>query len=96
MQRRYLIPLLTLVLAGGSALAAAKDAPAPAPATISLTRAIEIAEQHIGGQAVEASLDHGPGGPRYEVDVRKGTREYEVHVDAASGKVIAAAPDLME
>jgi uncharacterized membrane protein YkoI len=89
-------PLLLLFLACSAMAQDIPSAPHLDETDIGLTKAVDIAERHIEGKAVEASLGHGNSGPRYEVDVMKGEREYEVHIDARSGKVLGAAPDLFD
>ena len=88
--------LIPLALSAGTVFA--QDTPPPAAALpgISLSRAIEIAEKHLGGNATEASLNQTGHGPRYEVDVQKGLREYEVYIDANTGQVIGAAPEVID
>lgn len=62
-------------------------------AKITLGQAIDAAEKHQGGKAVEAGLDKDNSQLSYEVDVVKGNQVYDVKVDAISGKVISSHED---
>lgn len=77
----------TQVRAGSGELKAAADA------KISLTQAIQAAEAHQGGKAIEASIDDDSFSPAYEVSVAKDDRVFDVQVDAVSGKVLGARED---
>lgn len=57
-------------------------------AKISLTEAIQIAEKHVGGKAIEADLDRENGKAVYDVSVIKAEREHEVRLDAVTGDVL--------
>lgn len=57
-----------------------------------LVAAIAIAEQHIGGKAIEASVDHEHGAVRFEVAVAKDDTAHKVKIDGASGKILKVAP----
>lgn len=98
MQRQHPRQLLAgLALLCGVAIAQDRPATAlPAETKISLSQAIAIAEKHLDGQAIEASLEHSAAGLRYEIEIQKGSREYEVHIDATSGKVLGTAPQLFD
>lgn len=56
---------------------------------IGVTRAVAIAENQLMGRATEADLESKGSRVFYEVDVVKGGKQYEVHIDARSGKVLA-------
>jgi uncharacterized membrane protein YkoI len=60
---------------------------------ITLQQAIELAQQHQGGQAFEASIDDDSFKPVYEVSVVKDNRVYDVWVDGVEGKVLRARED---
>lgn len=62
-------------------------------AAISLTQAVQAAEQQVHGQAVRAELEHGKKGWVFDVEVVAGTTTYDVAVDAAKGTVLASAQD---
>lgn len=65
-----------------------------AQAKISLTQAVDAAQQHAGGgRATKAELERHKGKPAYEVEVVKGTDVTNVIVDAADGNVIASMAD---
>jgi len=90
--------ITTLVLAGlgGGAFAASaeqNDALGINDAGISLTQAIDAAEQHVGGKASEAEYEHEDGRAVFEVEVVKGNEVMDVEIDPANGNVLAAAKD---
>jgi len=64
-----------------------------AQAKISLVQAIQVAEQHIGGKAASARLEHEHGKFVYEVEVLRGEQATDVKVDIADGKVLSAKAD---
>lgn len=64
-----------------------------AEAKLSLIKAIQTAEAHQGGKAIEASLDDDSFSPTYEVEVMKDQRLYDVRVDAVSGDVMGVRED---
>lgn len=66
---------------------------AAADAKISLIKAIETAEAHQGGKAIEASFDDDSFSPTYEVELVKDTSLYDVRVDAVNGKVLGVRED---
>ena len=81
-------------------LPAAPVAPVAAPAaypqaTISLEQAIAIAEKHIsGGKVKDVELDYEWGRMVYEMEVMApGWREYDVVIDATTGKVLSSRLD---
>jgi uncharacterized membrane protein YkoI len=69
------------------------DAEAIQHAGISLTQAIQAAEQHLHGKAVRAEFEHGKKGWVFDVEVVADSRTYDVAVDPAKGTVIAAQAD---
>ena len=75
---------------------AAPAAPAAYPqATISLEQAIAIAEKNIsGGKVKDVELDYEWGRMVYEMEVMApGWREYDVVIDATTGKVLSSRLD---
>lgn len=71
----------------------AKDLRLLDEAKISLTAAIEIAEKHVGGKAIEADLDRENGKAVYDVSVIKAQKEYDVRLDAVTGEVLRVKED---
>ena len=70
-----------------------REAQGLAQAKVSLAQAVQAAEQHVGGKAASARLEHEQGGYFYEVEVLHGDKATDVKVDAADGKVIGAKAD---
>jgi Predicted membrane protein len=62
-------------------------------AKISLTQAINVAEQHTAGKATRADLEHHKGILSYDIEVLNGTKVFDVKVDAAKGTVISSNED---
>lgn len=62
--------------------------------TISLTEAIALAEEHIGGRAFAAEVDDDSFAPRFEVTVTKDGKVFDVHVDGEKGEVLGSREDL--
>jgi uncharacterized membrane protein YkoI len=63
-----------------------------APAKVSADRARQIAQQLVpGGAVTETDLDHEHGRAVWEVDLTKNNRDYDVHIDAATGKIIGVS-----
>lgn len=88
----------TLLALGAGTAAYAKggsnDAVADlARARITLAQAVAAAEQHAGGKATKAELEHRKGKTAFEVEVVKGNAVSNVIVDAADGKVLATKVD---
>lgn len=76
-----------------NALADADDIKAAAQAKISLVQAIQAAEKHQGGKAIDASIDDDSFSPTYEVSVVKDDKLFDVRVDAVNGAVLGARED---
>lgn len=94
---RAIIAAAILALGAGTA-AYAKDRGNDAisdlaQARITLAQAVAAAEQHAGGRATKAELEHRKGGTAFEVEVVKGGAVSNVIVDATDGKVLAAKAD---
>lgn len=62
-------------------------------AKISLTQAIEIAEQHVGGKAIRAGLEDENGTPVYGIEVGSDLQTTDVKVDVSDGKILSAQAD---
>ncbi|AWS41479.1 PepSY domain-containing protein [Streptosporangium subroseum] len=78
----------TITSAAGTVTATAAAAPAGA-ATISYSRALQIAKKRVPGARVtkaEREVEHGYRTWKFEL--RKGGREYEVYVSTKTGKII--------
>jgi uncharacterized membrane protein YkoI len=76
-----------------AALADQDDIRLLAETRITLIEAIEIAQNHQGGQAYEATLDDDRFAPEYEVNVVVDNVSYEVTVDGVTGEVRNAKED---
>lgn len=61
---------------------------------ISLIQAIQAAEKHQSGKAIDASLDDDSFKPAYEVSVVKDDRIFDVQVDGVTGEVLGAREDI--
>lgn len=97
--------ILTLSFAigaiGAMALAGTTDAFANAAedkmllekADLTLRDAIEKAEAHQNGEAVDAEIDNEKGVTVFEVTVLSGDTLYDIVIDAKSGDVIRSAPE---
>ncbi len=77
-----------------NALADAEDVQAASQAKISLVQAIQLAEKHQGGKAIDASIDDDSFSPTYEVSVVKDAKLYDVRIDAVKGTVLGAREDM--
>lgn len=62
--------------------------------TISLTEAITLAEEHVGGRAFAAEVDDDSFSPRFEVTVTKDGKVFDVQVDGEKGEVLDSREDL--
>jgi uncharacterized membrane protein YkoI len=85
-------PVIILAASAGLAISAAAladqdDIRLLAETRVTLIEAIEIAQNHQGGQAYEATLDDDSFTPEYEVNVVVDNVSYEVTVDGVSGEV---------
>lgn len=85
--------VVSIIALTTQAHADAEDIRAASEAKISLVKAIQNAESHQGGKAIDASIDDDSFSPTYEVTVVKDDRVYDVRVDAVSGGVIGARED---
>ena len=96
--KRLQLPLAAglTAIAIGSAYAAApaeNDALSIAGAKIDLAKAIQAAEQHVGGKAAKAEYERHKGQWVFDVEVVKDRKVMDVKVNAADGKVISATED---
>ena len=67
------------------------DALAITKAKISLTQAINVADQHVHGKASQAEYENSKLGWVYDVEVVSGAKVFDVKVDGAKGTVISSA-----
>lgn len=99
MKRKTKLSLIAVALSASalSAYAAsgalANDSLAVAEATIPLSQAVTIAEQHVQGKASKAEFEETRNGLAYDVEVIKGNTAFDVKVDAHKGTVLASAED---
>jgi hypothetical protein len=87
----------TIALLGGSTVAAlaAPNQPTNSGAMkITKGRAVAIAKHRIpGGRVTEVEVEREHGGTFFEVELVKRHREYEVVINASTGKVVSAHRD---
>ena len=99
MKQRLAAAIVVTVVAaaiGGvayGARASESDVLAFAKARISLTQAIAIAEQSVGGKAAKAGFEHTSQKRTYEVEIVKDGKVMDVKVDADTGNVISSSDD---
>ncbi|HEY8905535.1 MAG TPA: PepSY domain-containing protein [Rhodoferax sp.] len=87
---------VTLVAIGVAACAAKnmENEAAILPATkITLSQAVNTAEQHAGGHAIRAELEKSKTGLTYNVEVINGASIFDVKVNPDKGTVIASTAD---
>lgn len=60
---------------------------------ISYEKARDIAAKEVGGYAEDVDFEYELGRAVFEVDVRKENQEYNVKIDAKTGKVLSARRD---
>jgi len=72
--------------------AAERGAAARSP-EIGADKARELAEKAVGGQAGKVELEREWGKTYYDVDVYRDHREYDVHIDAYTGKTLKSSLD---
>lgn len=95
-QLYWILPAAFFATAIGSAyavVATENDALDIAAAKISMTRAVTIAEQQVGGKAVRAEYEYHKGQRVFDIEVVRGKEVMDVKVDAVSGNVISAVAD---
>ena len=81
------------VLAAHASKSVENDALAIKKTGITLTQAIQAAEQHVHGKAVKAEFEHGKNGWVFDVEVVAESKTYDVAVDPAKGTVLTAQED---
>jgi len=98
--KKWIISLGIVAALGGSTAAFAAGASgsgtsaASSTSNIGLMKAKEIALQKVAGTLDSIELEHKHGKAYYEVEIVKADRtESEVHVDAATGKVLKVIAD---
>ncbi|MET0406468.1 MAG: PepSY domain-containing protein [Cystobacter sp.] len=99
MRMNNLLPTFVLMIglaAGAASASKAGEIKMLAQTKISLQQAIDAAQRHQGGQALEASLDDDSFKPVYEVTLVKDSRVYDVWVDGVDGKVVGAREDVKD
>lgn len=84
----YLPIAAAAALLAVSASAAAQTA---ASNPIGVSRAVALAEERTGAGAYDAELDRDRGRAVYEIDLARGGSLYEVHIDAATGRILSAS-----
>ena len=96
-QRIYLaafaILSVTAITSTYAAVTHENDAQAIESAKISLTQAVNAAEQHVGGKAARAEYESHKGKWVFDVEVVKGKQVMDVTVDPISGKVVSSSED---
>lgn len=95
---KRVLTLATIATLGAAAYAYAADsahtdAVDAQNVRISLAEAIAIAEQHVGGKAIQAELEHENGSLFYDVEVNRGTQRMDVRVDVDRGSILSAKAD---
>jgi uncharacterized membrane protein YkoI len=84
---------LLSVVAIGAGAATTGFAAVSADGRIGADKAKQLAAQAAGGQAYSAELEKERGIVYYDVDVRKDRKEYDVHIDAYTGKTLKMERD---
>ncbi|MGB7755544.1 MAG: PepSY domain-containing protein [Salinisphaera sp.] len=98
MPRAHTIAALTVALTTAATAAYAStgnenDAVAITNAKISLSQAVQTAEQHAHGRASSAEYENTSQGWAYDVEVVNGQKVFDVKIDAQDGSVLASSPD---
>lgn len=62
-------------------------------AKVSMVQAVTAAEQHTNGRAARAEYEQTKEGWAYDVEVVKGSKVFDVKVDAEKGTVISSVED---
>lgn len=81
------------VFAAHASKTAENDALSIKQAGITLTQAIQAAEQHVHGKAVKAEFEHSKKGWVFDVEVVADNKTYDVAVDPTKGTVLTAQED---
>ena len=77
-----------MLAAGAPAMADDQPVAAVAQTQVSAAQAIATAQKLVGSQATDVQLQGKYGTPVYKVEVRNGTQEHTLYIDAASGNVL--------
>lgn len=85
--------LLSAVAIGAGAATTGYAASGGDKGLIGANKAKELAEKAAAGQAYRAELEKERGIVYYDVDVLKDQREYDVHIDAYTGKTLKIERD---
>ncbi len=85
--------LLSTVAIGAGAATTGYAASGGDKGLIGANKAKELAEKAAAGQAYRAELEKERGIVYYDVDVLKDQREYDVHIDAYTGKTLKIERD---
>jgi len=62
-------------------------------AKISMSQALNVAEQHANGKASRAEIEKTKAGLAYDFEVVSGSKVFEVRVDADKGTILSSAED---
>jgi uncharacterized membrane protein YkoI len=88
------IALLTATTAVSAWATDLSDIRALDEAELTLMQAIELAEEHEGGEAIDASIDDDAFVPTFEVSVLREGRIYEVYINGVDGTVLGSRVDI--
>lgn len=88
------LSISVLAIAAPAGAVDSYDAAAARKARISMAQAVTIAErQHVGSQAIEASLNDRMNQTTYEVTVLANQSSHDVRIDAVTGEVLDSEPE---
>lgn len=99
MKKWMMVPALAgAVIIGGVAMVAnAEQGLAATPkGLLSMEEAKEIAVKSVGGKVTDIELDREKSGDVYEVEVQSKGIEYDLDIDAQTGKVLRTEKDHMD
>lgn len=65
-------------------------------AKVSLTQAMQIAQQKVNGKIIEAEFDLEQNKPVYEIEIAKGTQVQKIVIDASSGTIMTNQVDTLD
>ena len=88
--RALSVILSASLLAASAQSVAAQPQPVAAVAQtkVSPEQAIATAQKQVGGQATDIKLKGKYGTPAYKVELRNGSQEHTLYIDATSGQVV--------
>ncbi len=100
-KQKYILAIFSLLAATAftAAIAATStenDALAIDAAKISMTQAVNVAEQHVGGKATRVEFERHKGLSVFDIEVVKGKKVMDVKVDSMNGKVISVTEDIAD